>query len=800
MRCSLSTLQLYLQKKISIDDLHQWVDRIGIEIEKISVPTFTFSDVIIAEVISTTAHPNADSLCIATVFDGHVERQIVCGASNCRMGIRVACAIPGAILDIGKDPFKIKKSKLRGIESCGMLCSHEELGLSADLYGVVGGIMELPSDAILGKKVESLFSDPIIEFALTPNLSHCNSFLGLAREISLFADNELVKPSFLLDEETSASNLVIEANPFVVSNYVYRLITNVSLTKTPESYVVALENAGLKSINIIADITNFVMLETGHPLHAFDADKVTDHKIFIRLSLEGESFTSINGKLVTLPEGLPVISDSTKILALAGVIGSADSMITENTRNVLLETAVFPARLIRQSSKKTNISTDASYRYVRNVDAKDSLFVSERAASLIAQHTNGKIETASTYQDYKPLEWTVSCRVSRLNKILGTSLTNLEVISHLNDAGFSIIDEPTDTLHVSVPSYRHDVAIEADLIEEVLRRITLNNLPTGNPYPSTHYTIPEDKNILVKRKLRSLLLEERLQEIYTCDLIQAKEEQILQKDIILGETIPLLNASHEDSMILRTSLLPCMLKTASYNICHKNNSLAIFEIGTTYLQKDKAFVETTKLGILLSGDYYQANCFNKTDSFSFFHLKGFLENIFKKMNLKSAPIFKKNDLPYLHPFSQAEIIFKNKLLGMIGEVHPLALKDYDLNVPIFFAELNCMEFSNDLLSIKKFSPINPFPASERDLTLSVKNTLPAGLILELIKKKKRKKLENVRLMGIYHSDTLRSGIKNVSLRMTYREKEGTLSAQATDEEHNAIIHSITEELKKQDFI
>lgn len=798
MKVPLSWLKQFLEIELDAKEVAQALTLLGIEVEKIEETPLSFSGVVVGKVVATTQHPNADRLHIATVTDGKQEFQVVCGAPNCRAEIVVAFAPIGTNLtDQEGKTWKIKKSKLRDVESYGMLCSAVELGLGKE----GSGILELPQEWPLGADLASFYSDPILEVTLTPNLGHCLSILGIARELGAYLNLKAKRPQFKLEEDRSGqlyTNNFLQVsvlNPTLCPRYSCRMIQNITVDPSPEWLKKKLEACGLRSVNNVVDISNFVMLELGQPLHIFDADAISGKKIVVSSSTEPLSLATLDHKAREIPLETLLISDNEKPLAIAGVIGGLSSAVTEKTKNIVIESASFSPKTIRKTSRFLEIKTDSSYRFDRGVDIDSVIFALDRAAFLIAQLAGGQVCQGVIDIKSEPLKpKVISLRITRVNEILGIKLSLNEVSSILKRLEMGVKSNGNETLEVEIPSYRNDISIEVDLIEEVARIFGYNNLPKHSPYHLSS-TLLDTPIYSFEKGVRLSLLNQGLQECVTCDLISPSLSKLtLEKGLDEEATISVLYPRSLDQSILRTSLLSGLLQVVKNNGNHKIEDVHIFEIGKIHFKEGDVFKECSCAGIILSGKNRPLHWDKKPQPFDFFDLKGVVENFLNVIGISKIS-FEPSHLHSLHPWRQARIKSGEITLGALGEVHPYITSSIDLREKVVFAELNL----HDLLSLKKrekkIDPLSLFPHSDRDWTLSLKDDFPISHVFQAIQSLKSRFLESYFLLDLYKSEQIGKDKKNATLRFVYRDQEKTIDIETVEREHSKLTQAVAEKLK-----
>lgn len=789
MRIPLSWLKEYIEINLPPFQIAKILTSLGLEVDAMESPSLGFEKVVVGKVTAVAKHPNADKLCLATVFDGIEYYQVVCGAPNCRPGIKTAFAPVGASLtDEHNKTFKVKSAKLRGIESFGMLCSGKELGLSSDR----DGIMEFADQILEGTNVADLYSDTIFEISFTPNLGHCMNLIGIARELSASLEIPVKYPHVSLhenDQDPIQKNCQVTIlDKTKCPRYACRLIRNVTVGPSPEWLKNRLEAAGLRSVNNIVDITNFVLLEMGQPLHAFDFDQIEGHEIVVRTAKEGEKFLSLDGKERSLTQDDLLICDRAKGVAIAGVMGGQNSEVSAETQNILIESAYFQPSSIRRTSKRLGLQTDASKRFERGSDPNATLLALDRATSLIQKIAGGSISQGTIdVKEHPFLERSEKCRLNRLNNLLGTHLSVTEVESILKRLGFYSTWDGKDTFTIKIPTYRSDIQAEIDLIEEVARLYGYDNIPKRAVF--YHGTMqPHAPLFLFERKVRSRLLSEGLQEFLTCDLIGPTLLNIVQNDVMPAESIvKVLNPTSIEQSVLRTSLLPGLLQAVKYNFDHQNQNIKGFEIGRIHFKKGDNYTEQTVAGIILFGKERPYHWDPKPREVDFYDLKGIVENLLSELGVENVS-FRTNLLKIFHAGRQAAIFSSSLEIGSLGEIHPEIQRRLDVPQRILFAEINLHDIFKVQKKEIKMKEIPIFPSSDRDWTVTLKEKTPIEEVLRSIRSIQHPLLEKVEFTDIYRSEKLGLDKKNATFHFVYRDKEKTIEQDVVEQAHQKLTN------------
>ncbi|MDX8431231.1 MAG: phenylalanine--tRNA ligase subunit beta [Candidatus Algichlamydia australiensis] len=785
MRVSLKWLNEWINLNHSPEEIADLLTLAGLEVEGIEKKKFPFTGVVFGKVLEAKQHPDADKLRIATVTDGKENFQVVCGAPNCREGLITAFAkVDAKLTDSKGKEFTIKKGKLRGAESFGMLCSNDELGFSLERES---GIAEYENEGDLGKPLEEVFGDTFFEVSLTPNLGHCMSLFGIARELSALTQIPLTPPSFSIETSSSTRKISVDVkDQEACPRYVARLVENVQVCDSPEWLVEKLESVGVKPKNAIVDITNYIMFELGQPMHAFDADKIAENKIVVKRANKECQLKTLDDVERTIPEQTLLICDAQKPLAVAGVMGGADSAVTETTTNVLLEAAFFAPSTVRSGSKNLSLRTDSSARFEKGTDPEMTLTAIDRAAMLLKEICGGSI--AEEKIDCKREEFSprrLSVRLSRTNKLLGTKLSLNEAENLLSRLDLQVNSDGKEKIEVDVPAYRHDIKEEIDLIEEIARLYGYNTITPSKPLV-TISTIPHSPLYLLEKKFRTRLINSGLQEFITCDLLSPKLSKLCLEDEMHEEKlISVLKPASVDQSILRTSLLPGHLQALKLNQNHKWSDIQAFEIGKIHFKEADQYLEKRVVGITLTGKERPYHYNPKPAATDFFTAKGILEELFASLNLKKIS-WEQSTLSSLHPHIQAAIMHGKAQIGSIGQVHPNIAAEMGLLAPIFFAEIDLEMILTLLGEDVKMEPLPLYPGVTRDLTLKVKKQVTLKEILSVVKSAAPPLLKNIELRDVYESEDL-GEFKSITLRFTYRHEKKTLETSSVEKIHSKIV-------------
>ncbi len=788
MQVSHNWLNSYIDLPYTPYELEKKLTMAGLEVEKLEFLGAGLEDIVIGKVLDVKEHENADKLHVCQVDCGDDETyQIVCGADNVRKGLKVPVALPGTTLPGG---MEIGTARLRGVKSNGMICSADELELAEERQP---GIMELPDDFSIGADFidEYMLNDYVYKLDLTPNYSRCLGMLGIARELSALADEplEIDYPEYRLEAEEELPVEIEIEDESLCSRYTVRLIKGIEIGPSPIWMQRYLKAAGIRPINNVVDITNFVMLEYNQPLHAFDFDKVSGDKIIVRRASEDEELITLDGQTRDLDEEVLVIADQDKAIGLAGVMGGEETEVTAETENILLETASFDPVNIRTTARKFALPSESSHRFERKVDIKAIEEVSARAAYLFGKYAGAEVIGNLNEEYPSPEEELVlNINAKKVNGHLGINIDQEEIKNMLEALGFSV-EIATDNLKVVVPSFRTDVEYQADLIEEVARVYGYNNIP---------YTRPASKgsggrNEKQKKELtlKKLLQGQGLDEAKTFSLWESNNKflKLLPEDKAIA--LRLKNPLSEAFADLRTTLIPGLINVLANNSRKQVKKMAVHEIGQVFFDSgaEKPGEKNMLAMASMGADVESWNL----DAPDFFYLKGVLENLFDYYKIENYS-FEKAAYEIFHPGRAANILVAGQELGMIGEIHPDIQNEEDLPERTAVVEINLEElFSLTGRDSIRHGEISRYPSTERDLALIVPEEITAGDIIEVIKINSGAILEEVELFDYYKGRQIPEGKKSLALKLTYLDKDKTIKEEDVARE----IEKVIKELKNR---
>ncbi|HQE05401.1 MAG: phenylalanine--tRNA ligase subunit beta [Tepidanaerobacter sp.] len=774
-----------------IDELSKRLTMTGSNVEGIEHWGRDIKNVVVGLITKVEKHPNADKLLVVQVDVGNEMLQVVTGATNIKEGDKVPVALHGSTIAGGK---KIRASKLRDVESAGMLCSAEELNF--DDHGlpkeVQEGIFILPEDAPLGADIKEYLNleDTVIDFEITPNRPDCLSILGMAREVAASFKLDLHIPEIRLREEgekkaEDVAEIRIEAED-LCNRYVARVVEDVVIRPSPLWMQRRLQTAGVRPINNIVDITNYVMLELGQPLHAFDYDRIGGGSIIVRRGRPGEKMETLDGITRELTENMLVIADANKALAVAGVMGGADSEITPSTTRILLESANFLGSSIRQTSRQLGLRSESSMRFEKGIDPNLCLKAADRACELIEELGAGKV--LKGYVDVFPgtcYPKAVRFSPDKINKVLGTDISSDEMVDILERLEIKV-NSYEDVFEAIVPTFRMDITQEADIVEEIARIYGYDRLPITLPEGNvTHGRLNEKQKFL--DEIREFMVYKGYSEIYTFSFVSPKvfDKINAPEDSNLRQAISLLNPLGEDHSIMRTTLIPNMLDVISFNLNRKLDELELFEVGAAYLPEKLPLEE-------LPHENKRISIGTCGDAVDFYVLKQVIESLFYRLQIQNYKFEQSRHFAF-HTGRCARITIDDEVIGYAGEIHPDVLENYEISKKVYLAELD-LDIILDKASRKiEFKPLPKFPSSDRDLAIVVDEKVLAADVITVIREIGGKLLEEVELFDVYQGSQIESGYKSMAFSLVFRAEDRTL----TDKEVNDIMERITAGLEEK---
>ncbi|MDA8234417.1 MAG: phenylalanine--tRNA ligase subunit beta [Clostridia bacterium] len=801
MRVSYKWLKEYVDlSQTTPQELADKMTMSGVAVEHLEDLGEGIKNIVTGRLAKIEKHPDADKLQICQVDAGTGELlQIVTGAANVREGQVVPVALVGAELPSG---LKIKRSKLRGVESLGMLCSGKELGLDEKSLAEEsqGGILILPADTPIGKDIKEVLGldDVVLELELTPNRADCLSMVGVAQEVAAVLGVEFHPP--MIEVKETEDNIEGLARVDIVDTdlckrYVARIFRNVKTAPSPQWMQQRLRAAGMRPISNIVDITNYVMLEMGQPLHAFDYDTLGGQQIIVRRAVPGEELVTLDNSVRKLEPEMLVIADAKAPVGLAGVMGGLDSEVTDETKTILLESAYFDGACIRRTSRKLGLGSEASKRFEKGIDLGGCVRAADRAAQLMVELgageiVRGVIDICVTSVEDK----VINLSLERVGLILGIEIPKDNVVNILKGLGFGVEDQGAQ-LVVKVPTRRNDITLEEDLVEEVARLYGYNNIPTTLPDgPTTQGARTYGQQ--VHDLIRKTILSCGLTEVLTLSFSNQKllDNLRIPQDDSQRRAVVLQNPLSEEQNMLRTTLIPGLLEVTARNFARRVKDIAIFELGNTFepTTEGKLPVEHLTLAGMALGQTAQ-NWQGKPVTMDFYYLKGIVEALFTALGLTGVSYAAEKSNPSFHPGRTAKVLVKGEEIGIIGQLHPDVAENFDLSGEVYAFQLAADKLVEKADLVKKYRSLPRFPGMERDMAFVVARDVEAARILEIIRANGGDLLQDVTIFDLYQGQQIKEGYKSMAFSLKYQAPDRTL----TDEEVNQVQAGIEAKLAEE---
>jgi phenylalanyl-tRNA synthetase beta chain len=790
MKVSLNWLKTFVPIDMTPHELAAALTMSGLEVEAVSDRFEYLKSVRVGLVTAVNDHPNADRLKVCSVDIGDKTLTVVCGAPNVREGMLSPLALPGTQFP---DDRILEKGVIRGVASHGMLCSEAELELGTD----TSGIMDLDKGLTKGQDLSTALklSDSVIEIDLTPNRPDCLSIIGTAREIAAIVKKELSRQDNRLPvsgkEIHERTSVTVDA-PDLCPRYAARIIENIRVAPSPFWLQERLRSVGLRPINNIVDITNFVLMEYGQPLHAFDLDRLEEQRIVVRKASSGEVFTTLDEKERSLLKDMLLICDGKKPVAIAGVMGGLNSEIENDTQNVLLESAYFNPVSIRKTSKKLGLNTDASHRFERGVDPQGTLTALDRAAQLIADIGKGRILDGLIDEcGDLPQPQTITLSAKETNRLLGTDVSCGEIQDLLVSVGFHVQEDTADTLAVTTPSFRVDVKRPEDLMEEVARLLGYDHIPTTYPLMPAEARTPQTV-INHRRNIKTIINGFGFDEAINYSFMDKKDcdRLLLDPTDARRNLVEILNPLTEDQAVMRASLLPGLIKSIHRNLSQRSKTSRLFEIGKVFIGKGKTELpeEIEMLAGIWTGSRNEPLWNAPETACDFFDIKGVVEGLFNALKIKNIAFIGMPDqgCAYTKMGVAAQIMNHDTALGVVGEIHPGVLKNYDLKQTAFYFELDMKQLYGMIPETLQARPIPKYPATSRDVTVIIDRDIESSSLLAFIRSLKEGLVEQLSIFDVFAEAPIPADKKSVSFRIVYRSHEETLEDDAVNDIHKRL--------------
>jgi phenylalanyl-tRNA synthetase beta chain len=765
MQFSENWLRQYVATTLTTDELSHALTMSGLEVEGLQPVGAVFSKVVIAQILSAEKHPDADRLQVCKVDVGAAEPlQIVCGASNARAGLKAPCALVGAALP----GFAIKEAKVRGVASFGMMCSEKELGLAAESTG----LLELPDDAVVGQDIREYFdlNDQLFTLKLTPNRSDCLSIVGVAREVAALTGAALHLPQITAASVASAAtkNVQVQARQ-ACPRYTGRLIQGVNAqAKSPDWLVRHIERGGVRSISAIVDITNYVLLELGQPLHAFDANTLQGD-IQVRMAQVDETLTLLNQQEVKLHADMLVIADNSGAIALAGVMGGASTAVSDVTTDIFLESAFFTPDAIAGKARRLGLSTDSSFRFERGVDYGNTLLALERATALIVEICGGQVGAITEILAELPVRKPVLLRLAKLSSVLGIHFDATTVAALLQQLGFAF-STTSDSYWVTPPSYRFDIEIEEDLIEEIARLHGYDHIPALAPQAELSM-LPNSERSINRAVFSDILVASGYQEIVSYSFVDLSWERDLLGN---SQPIALKNPIASNMSVMRSGLWGGLLDALVYNLNRKQERVRLFEIGASYAKVEAGYSETTRISGLAYGDATPEQWADAARAIDFYDIKADVDTL-----THGRAQYVAAQHPALHPGQTAQIYLDGKAIGWLGKLHPKWQQHYQLPKTTILFELDLQALQAS--SVTHYIEVAKFPPVRRDMAILVDDKIAVKEILNAMEQAQLNYVHDIALFDVYRGKGIAENKKSLAFLVLMQDTQKTLTDAEIDQ-------------------
>ena len=814
MLASLEWLKQYVDINISTAELCDKITRVGLEVDTVTKLGEGLEGVVTGKVMEIHRHPDSDHLwvCMMDYGQGGEPVQILTGAQNVHQYDIVPVAVVGSVLPPStRNPegMKLKKAKMRGLDSFGMLCSADELGIDSKLLlpEQREGIFILPADTPIGVDVKMVLGldDTVIDIDLTSNRADCFSIIGLAREISAITGCPLKMPALDVKEAADGKasdyvNVKIAA-PELCSRFATRVLKDIKIAPSPEWMQRRLRACGVRPISNVVDVTNYVMLELGQPMHAYDADKVAGHTLIVRRAEEGEKLITLDGKERELTPAMITIGDAEKAAGLGGVMGGLLTEVTGETKNVILEAASFHGPSIRRTSRALGLRSEASGRFERGVDTIRDHDALNRAAHLLEQM--GACETFSGIVEAYPKELkpaVITTTPAKINGRIGFNISHEEIIAILTKLGFGV-EEQDEELVITAPTWRRDIECDADISEEIARMHGYDHIESHQPeltITQGHQSVLDD----VKDAVQDYMVGAGLSEMMTYSFIKANayDKMLLPADDTRRQCIELLNPITDAFSVMRTTMVPSALQTASFNLRNHNNSVALFEIGRVFLPKALPLtedpVERPLLTAVLSGSRKALNWCDDKGNVDFYDMKGIVEGLLEAIQLSDYTMVRSQQ-PYLHPGKSCDVVVGGKVIGSFGEVHPVAQENFALDQVTYVLELEVEALVASATRVPQYKHLPKFPSMSRDIAVVVPASVTNAELEQVIRAHAGELLRDVRVFDIYTGKQVAAGCKSMAFNLTYQAADRTLTDVEVDASMKQVIAEVAEAYKAE---
>lgn len=789
MNLPMSWLKDYMDIDVSPKEFSDAMTMSGSKVEGYESMGDSIDKVVAGKILTCEDHPDSDHLHVTTVDAGTGETlQIVCGAPNCKAGMIVPVALVGALLPGGK----IKKGKLRGVESYGMLCSHDELGITEEMLGYEPeyGILALPDDTPIGKDIKDIFgmNETVVEFEITSNRPDCFSIIGLAREAAATFGKKFTIPENNVkgNEGDIADTVAVEVkDKDKCKRYCAKMVKNVKIGPSPAWMQQRLTACGIRPINNIVDITNYVLLEYGQPMHAFDLRDLEDNKITVRRAEESEIIKTLDEEDRKLTNDDLVIADGKRAVAVAGVMGGFNSEVKDDTTTVVFESATFDAASVRLTAQRIGLRTESSSRFEKGLDYNNTVPALMRACALVEEMgcgevVGGMIDVMGNVKDMEALPF----RPEKINAFLGTDIPTEDMIKTFNALEIKV---DTDKMTVTPPSFRPDLEGEADIAEEVARFYGYDKIPTTLLSGEATCGMKNEEQ-KTQDAIHESLNAQGMYEIYTYTFVSPSifDKLRIPQESTMRNVVKITNPLGEDTSVMRTTTIASMLDILSRNFNYRNAAARLYEIG-------KVFIPT---GEELPDERYKITMGMYGDNCDFYDIKGICESLMSDLNVKGVKYEAVTDNPTFHPGRCARVTAGGKELGIIGEIHPAVTRNYGIETPVYVGEFDFANVFNNIDTDIKFTELPKFPAVTRDIAVLVDKVTPVASIEEIIRRAS-KNLESVKLFDVYEGDKIPEDKKSVAYNIVYRAADRSLTGEEVQKSFDKVVRSLEHQLGAQ---
>ncbi len=795
MKVSWNWLGEFVELEWSVERVAERLAMSGLEVESIEQRGRELGAVLVAEVVQVERHPGADRLSVCTIrVEAEQTIRVVCGAPNVRAGLHVPYAAPGVQLPNGK---RIEAAEIRGVASAGMLCSEVELGLGPD----ESGLLILPSDAVLGDSIAKLLDvdDVVLDIAITPNRGDCASVLGVAREISALTGQRLRRPRVSVTESAQHAAEILRVkieDPELCGRYVARLIHGVKIGPSPLSLQYRLRSVGIRPHNNVVDVTNFVMIERGQPLHAFDAQRLPAAEITVRRAGSAMKYTTLDGQERDLEADDLLITSGGRAVALAGIMGGADSEVIDSTQQILLESACFAPSRIRRTAKRLGLRSEASFRFERGIDIEAVATAADRAAALIVRYAGGKVAAGRVdeYPGAQPVA-PIALRLARVGELLGMEIAKPDVVSQLKALGMSVTPATRGTLTVVPPSYRTDITREIDVIEEIVRMVGYDNVPTTMPEAAL---AGEGLDVIERcyREIRRLLSASGLSEAIPYTFCSPRLNRLFPPADGARVPVAILNPMSGEESEMRLSVLAALVRALKLNVDQAAGHVALFTLGKVFWSDATTtgvYGEAMHLALAVHRGIPMAGVGTREQQADFFDVKGIVESLLESLRVSGVTWEPAADVTSFHPGKTARVLINGQSVGVIGALHPDLADELNLDASTWLVELDLENLLTYCPPRVGFKELPRFPVVMRDLAVMAEAQFASDEVVRFVREwpETVALIEGVQLFDQYSGAPIPEGKKSLAFSVAYRAADRTLTDVEVNELHGRLVHALT---------